>query len=606
VSHQSCSPLRIAAFSAIVLVALLVPASGAFASTLTSDGSTVTFNADTGEGAQTLDLDDTAGDLTITTTDDPVEYDDTDPGGGVIDTSGEDCVDADGAPTVSPASVVDCDDVDRIVANTNTGDDTIDASGLDVVQATVNGGIDDDTIDGGPASGGDTLNGDAGADDIDGGAGADDIDGGSGNDFALDGGAGSDDISGGSGDDDLFGGDGDDVLRGGDDDDDLEPGDGSDDSDGEAGNDFVLEEDDGGDDRARGGAGVDSLDYDSCDSGCTGGDDVNINENGAEDDGDSEDDPDNDFDGFENVNVEDTNAGATATVLTTAGSDSITGGDHVDVFTPRAGVDSLTMGDGDDTANTVDGYPDIVDCGPGDDTANADQFDELIACEDQNITQVPSAFDDPDDPDPDPDPDDAPPFVAFTNLEPNAFLAPVRTHLEATASDDIGVVLVVFFDGNEVICEDDTAPYTCDWTPTSDDVGNNTLSVWAVDTAGQFGADIQNATVGRFSPDDLNTRVTDRDVKGPRKTRVRGELDLPSGVSSEDGCEGEVRVRIFDGKDKIRQRLVPIREDCSYSRRFRLPKPRTLDHENVKIYTKFLGNDVLGKEKGPRRKTEVH
>jgi Big-like domain-containing protein/hemolysin type calcium-binding protein len=574
-------PLRIAALSAIVLVALLVPASGAFASTVTFTGSTVTFSAASGIANNTDFSEVTDNELTIDTVDDPVVYDDEGNTTDVIDDngSGDECVDAD--DTQSPATQVVCTDVDIVVANGNNSSDDLDASGLNNILATLNGGIDDDELYGGQAdASGDTLNGDDGEDYIEG------------ND-------GDDAVNGGAGDDEMYGEADDDVMRGNDGDDYWEPGDGVDNSDGGAGNDDTYEADDGDNDISRGGTGVDDFFFGSCDVNlCSANDDVHIDENGAADDGDTEDDPDNNWDGFENVDFNNDGDNA-ATVLSTNGNDTIDGDSENDVFTPRAGIDFVDMAEDDDTANTVDGYPDIVECGDGDDTANADQFDELRHCEDVNITNVESAFDDPD------TPDDFPPSVSFSNLDPNSFLPPIGTQLTANANDDNGVTLVVFFDDTERLCDDTTAPYTCQWEPTSDDVGENTLTVFAMDTVGQFGADIMGVTVGKFSPDSLDVSATKRDLNGPRRTRVSGELELPAGVSSEDGCDGDVRVRILDGTDRIRSRRIPLMDDCSYSHRFRLPGVAKLEHEKVKIKTKFMGNDVLGKEKGDTVKTKV-
>jgi hypothetical protein len=112
-------------------------------------------------------------------------------------------------------------------------------------------------------------------------------------------------------------------------------------------------------------------------------------------------------------------------------------------------------------------------------------------------------------------------------------------------------------------------------------------------------------TVQKFNPDSLDTSATKRDLNGPRRTRVHGDLELPNDVSAEDGCDGDVRVRIFDGTDRIRSRHVPLTEDCTYSHRFRLPGVAKLDSEQVRIKTKFMGNAVLKKESADVVKTKV-
>src|SRR4029079_12566759 len=125
-----------------------------------------------------------ANDLTIYTGDDPVEYDDAGGTNNVIDDSGDDCVDNDGTPMDGSADEVYCEDVNSIVANTRNGNDYVEANGccstvngLLLIQATVNGGIDDDSLYGGADTAGDTLNGDDGEDYIDANDGDDHING---------------------------------------------------------------------------------------------------------------------------------------------------------------------------------------------------------------------------------------------------------------------------------------------------------------------------------------------------------------------------------------------------------------------------------------------
>ena len=325
-----------------------------------------------------------------------------------------------------------------------------------------------------------------------------------------------------------------------------------------------------------------------------------ITENGASDDGDVEEDPGNDFDEFENIDF-DVNGDARAMITagSDTGADSIQGGSEIDELNPGPGTDFVSMGDDNDVANTIDGYPDVVDCGQEQndtDTANADEFDQLIDCETASITQVTSAYGDP---------DGNPPAVQFTAPEENAVLSSSATTLTAEASDDAGVDRVVFMDDTTILCTDTEAPYTCDYQPTSDDVGKNTLSAWAVDANGQFGADFLSVTVAKFNSPGLDVRTNKKDVKGPRQVRASGELELPTGVSAEEGCEGDVRIKIEDGNDTIRTRRAHIREDCTWSKTISLPPARKLDHKRVQVFTKFLGNDVVGSERGPTKKTKV-
>ncbi|MBF9060365.1 hypothetical protein HKCCSP123_14370 [Rhodobacterales bacterium HKCCSP123] len=142
------------------------------------------------------------------------------------------------------------------------GDQVVTGSGND----TVDGGADNDTIDGG--AGDDSLIGGMGDDSLVGGAGHDSLNGNSGNDrlFGGDGndwmtaGSGNDTLDGGARSETMFGGTGADVLMG---------GDGADLIYGDADNDVVSGGT--GDDRLVGGEGVDLLDGGDGDDSLDGG-----------------------------------------------------------------------------------------------------------------------------------------------------------------------------------------------------------------------------------------------------------------------------------------------------------------------------------------------
>ena len=590
---------------AAAVVGLLTSASPAFASTLTNDGENVFWTADSGAGSQAVALmEPNPGDLSIYTADDPVEYDDQ---GGTSNDVDTNCTDSDATPMDGQAETVDCLGVLTVTADGGAGEDFLDAAGVFLgdelvsILATLEGGIGGDDLLGGFADpvtgGGDTLNGGQGNDDIFGNDGMDIASGGQDHDNVM-GGDDDDQVSGEEGDDEVYGEEGDDFVRGGDGDDYVEGGNGTDDVDGEDGSDDTNEWDDGGSDVTRGGSGADSISYDSCNDTCSANDDVTIDENETMDDGDVEQDPSNDFNEWENIGYG-INSDAKARIVTGDSSDSIEGQSSIDDVTPGAGADFIRLFDDNDTANTADGFPDFVDCGNNlndNDTANADQFDQLIDCEVQNITEVPSAY---------ADPDGTPPAVRFTNPEANATLpAGSPTLLAADASDDAGVDRVVFIDDTEILCTDTEEPYECDFNPSGDDVGRNTLSAWAVDASGQFGADFRAVRVSRFDSG-LTVTTNEQDLKGRRRVVASGELEVPSGVLAADGCQGAVRIRIKDGDETIRTRRARVRDDCTWRKRINLPRARSIEHDRVKVLTKFLGNDFLDTERGPTRRTRI-
>ena len=165
-------------------------------------------------------------------------------------------------------------------------------------------------------------------------------------------------------------------------------------------------------------------------------------------------------------------------------------------------------------------------CGPGTDTLAADTLDVVSdSCE--NVERIDAAERQRR---PGAAPEDAPPTVAFTGTSPIA----------VTATDDRGVGAVMVLDDDRLVCTDDTAPYTCDHVPGAEDVGRNTLTAIAVDTAQQTASDRRVVTVPKFAPDAVTLRVA--------KGRARGRVLLPPQVSEALGCAGDVAVAVKQGR----------------------------------------------------------
>ena len=136
-------------------------------------------------------------------------------------------------------AICDVTGISRAVIRLGNGNDSV---RLDIVgeenplSMNVDGGLGDDTINGGPA-----------ADTLDGGAGTDTINGGDGDDRII-GGLGVDTINGGQGRDQLFGNAGGDIINGDGDNDEIDGGIGDDTLDGGQGADVI-----------RGESGVDTI-----------------------------------------------------------------------------------------------------------------------------------------------------------------------------------------------------------------------------------------------------------------------------------------------------------------------------------------------------------
>ena len=562
-------PVRLAlALAALVPTLVAAPAA---ASTLTRDGSTLTFVAAPGADNDThLASDPTPpASIVISTTDDPVPY-----------PLPADCEDNDANGNQSPAGVVACTNVSAIALDLGDMNDA----------GTMTGTFDGVTWIGGP--GDDELIGDGGKQTLQGGAGADQLGGGDGDD-TLSGEAGDDMVTGGDGADSLDGGDGVDMLDGSDGDDTLLGGAGADqlhDSDGSAGRDVL-----------RGGAGADAVFFLPQAAGAPGGETF-----------DGGDGIDVFFlgDAFAPSQVVDLGAGTgtgraapdavvgfedvgsflfegdarAITLIGDAGPNSISGGGAGLTVDPRGGNDVVQVGEGDDVVDLRDGYADRLTCRGGADTVQADTLDTVADdCETVTVSNVGNAN------------EDAPPTIAIGAPAAAAVLSTTAANLiTATASDDRGVKHVVFSTGERTLCTDTTAPYECAYKPTSADVGRDTLVVTAVDTAGQTASAVRVVSVPRFKALSLSASTTPkRDRRAPYTFTTKGKLALPAGVAATAGCDGTIDISFKAGKKTVSSRRVALRRDCTYRSKVTFRLPRRLNPKRLNVVTVFSGNAVV-------------
>jgi hypothetical protein len=543
--------------------------------------------------------------------------------GGAGDTAASFDEDPVSPGTVTVTDLSDGPNPDPIMATgcTDNGGGTFTCAGVTRLVAT--GGAGDDFFDAGPEFDPDTgtqtrpglttiaatLSGDAGSDSITGGAGNDTIDGGDGDDFFVTGGAGNDTVTGGNGDDFVNGGAGNDTVTGGEGNDDLSGGDGDDTLDGGNGEDFLSGDagndvlrggagddvlfSDAGNDDVSGGSGVDSFQYDSSTpTGAAGPpvvvslDDV-ANDQGSGTAGET----DNVRADVESVLGPPSFFGASSADRLTgnAGANSLSGGGGNDVIDGLAGNDVLSGGDGDDTITARDGFADFVSCGAGNDTAIVDTLDRVEDCENVQQADVGNANDVP---------EDRAPTVSFTAPGPGAVLPAGRSTLTATATDDRGVAAVLFIDDERIVCTDNTAPYTCDYSPRGEDVGRNTLIVVAVDTAQQTATQSRSVIVGRFAPKGFTGTITpSRDAKAPFRFRTSGRLLLPAGVTAAQACrDGSVSVQVKAGAKTISTRRVEIKRDCSFVTTVTFKdRKRFTKSGKLKFTLRFTGNLTLSR-----------
>ena len=343
------------AVCAIGALCLAAPAA-ALAGTATSDGTTITYTAASGE----------QNNVTVS----PSEI-----GFGCDAPAGQVCVEDSGAPVAAAGScVLSADEAhcpgSRFVTDLGDMDDGAFVGGS--MASEMSGGPGDDTLDGG--GGADVLRGGGGEDDAQGGAGDDEIFGDAGDDIrslGLNGGAGqdivhggdgADSVGGGIGNDQLFGDAGDDVFFGDSGDDQVDGGADDDEAGPEPGNDTYA-----------GGAGFDV--FRTCSAPASP-------PMAAIASSVSLDDRPNDTDcealGTNNIrsDVEDVQGDfGPDTLVGNASTNQLRGFRDDDVITGGPNSD-LLMGDrGDDTINAQDGAVDTIRCGSGTDTANVDRVD---------------------------------------------------------------------------------------------------------------------------------------------------------------------------------------------------------------------------------------
>ncbi|HEY6890055.1 MAG TPA: Ig-like domain-containing protein [Solirubrobacter sp.] len=381
------------------------------------------------------------------------------------------------------------------------------------------------------------------------------LDGGSGDDNLRGGGAG-DDISGGDGQDSLFGGDGDDLLDGGNGDDTLE---------GEAGGDTLL-----------GGEGLDTARY----TAQTAAPRFTVTLDGTIGDG-LPGENDTVASDVENATVVGLRAGLppletivvpeATTLAGNAQANELTTDDGNDTLVGGAGNDVLNAFGGDDTIDARDGFLDRVHCGDGNDTVTADTRDLVDGdCESVSVAEVADGT------------DDHPPTVAWAAPAAGARLAAnPASVLQAFAEDDRGVALVRFLDDDRVVCEDTSAPYTCDYRARGEDVGRNTLTAVAVDTAGQTASTQRAVVISRFRP-----RVT----LTVKRFVASGRVVRPAALTS--ACAGTVTVTVRSGRRSV-TRHGRVSRKC----RYRVALPR----RHGKVTARYGGSALMVARRSPVR-----
>jgi hypothetical protein len=193
-------------------------------------------------------------------------------------------------------------------------------------------------------------------------------------------------------------------------------------------------------------------------------------------------------------------------------------------------------------------------------------------------------------------PADAPPTVAFSAPAPGTLLSGRRaTPVTFTASAD--TTAVTLFSGGVQVCNDTTAPFACDFTPTTRDVGFSTLVAVATDAGAQKAIATRTVIVNRLSPASVTLAVSPaRDRSSPYTFRATGRLSRgPAAQNIKQECAGTVVVTFTQGRNVI-AKSARVGSDCAYS-----ASASFRTRGSVKVKAAFAGNSVYSSRSSSTR-----
>jgi hypothetical protein len=186
---------------------------------------------------------------------------------------------------------------------------------------------------------------------------------------------------------------------------------------------------------------------------------------------------------------------------------------------------------------------------------------------------------------------DTVPTVAFTSPAPaTVFTGAQAIQLQVSAVDSSGIRSVQILVGEQSLCLDTTAPYTCSFTPTAEDLGNVTFVAIATNGAGGQAIAVRTVHVNPTRPLGLTMRTAvSRRGRSQDRLLTTGTLRLPVGDTPSFCGQGAVQVQYSYGLTRA-SFLAYVNAQC----RFSVPAvPVAGAVKTVLLQARFLGSRSL-------------
>lgn len=182
------------------------------------------------------------------------------------------------------------------------------------------------------------------------------------------------------------------------------------------------------------------------------------------------------------------------------------------------------------------------------------------------------------------------PTVAFTGPAPaTVFTGAQAIQLQVSAVDSSGIRTVQILVGEQSLCLDTSAPYTCSFTPTAEDLGNVTFVTIATNGAGAQAIAVRTVHVNPTRPLGLTMRTAVRRGRSQDRLLSTGTLRLPVGDAPSFCGQGAVQVLYSYGPTKA-SFLAYVNAQC----RFSVPVVAVAGSvKTVLLQARFLGSRSL-------------